>query len=470
MSNIFERGARVGSWAVVLVSLVVVGPVTAASGEGGSRLPDEAIPPQVEDFPVRPRLLIELGEPFLGNGRLGQGVRSPTGANWRPALWVFGSFRTAIQSFDGDSHSLEWTNQLDLFANLRLAGAERVLVGFRPLDGTNAAGYTFSPSANEGWRDDFNGSLEHLFFEGDLGELFPFVDPKGFGSTDLGLSVGRQDLFLQEGILINDNIDAVGLARNSLRPGGTSNLLITALYGWDNVNRGDNLRGNNITDDSVHLLALLTEVDVPKSTINIDLAYVLADSGDAFYGGVSTVQRMGHFNTAFRVNTSVPVDGETLAVGRGTLIFTEISWTPHHTHDLVYINGFLGIDSFTSVARRPTAGGPLGRAGILFAAVGLGRFGAPLSNQASDVLGGSIGYQRFFSHTRKQIVLEVGGRKDTNGVDQAEAAVGFRYQQAVGRRTIARLDAFAAARQQGSVPVPRGSSVVGGRFEIRVKF
>ena len=63
----------------------------------------------------------------------------------------------------------------------------------------------------------------------------------------------------------------------------------------------------------------------------------------------------------------------------------------------------------------------MGRTGILFAAVGLGRYGAALGNRADNAVGGSLGYQMFFKRTRQQLIVELGGRKHTNNrVDQME--------------------------------------------------
>ena len=425
----------------------------------GSRLSDKPDSLHKENFPNRPRLLLELGAPFLGRGPLSQGITLPTGAVWQPALWVFGTYRTALQSFDGGSAPIsEWAHRLDIFGNLRLSGTERAVIGFRPFDEAGNVGYSFR--SGDGWQSDFNGTLEHLFFEGDIGELFPSLDHSDSRAFDIGFSVGRQNLFFQDGMLVNDNIDAVGLTRNTLSSQGMSNLRITALYGWNNVHRDDNTR-----DTSAHLIGLFTEADTPSSTINVDLVYILAgkSTGDAFFASGSAVQRIGPFNTTFRISTSLPVDGSTSASSRGTLLFNELSWTPHHGHNLFYINSFWGIDRFSSAARGPATGGPLGRTGILFSAIGMGQYGAPLGNRADDAFGGSFGYQMFFSHTRKQLILEIGGRKDTNNIDDGSAAIGLRYQQAAGRRFIVQVDTFGATRQN------RQNSF-GGRLELLVKF
>ncbi len=450
--------------ATVTATLWIDGALSAAWAqqheEKGRRhdLASEPIPLQTDHFPKRPRLLLEIGEDFLNTGELSRGLRLPTGAVWRPALWGFGVFRSSLQSFDdGVNNTDEWANRLDVFGNLRLTGTERVLIGFRLADESGGVGYTFGSGMDDGGQFDVNDRIETLFFEGNIGQLFPFLDDDDSGSFDIGFSVGRQDLFFQEGILLSDNMDAVGFTRNNLRPSGTSNLRITGLFGWNGVHR------NNVDDDSARLLALLTQVDLRSSTIEVDAVYTLASAatGDALYGGVGAVQRIGRFNTAFRVNASLPVSGNTMAVTRGAVFFSEISWSPHHTDNLFYVNNFWAIGAYSPAAIR--FGGPLGRTGILFESAGMGRFMAPLSSQAHNVVGGAIGHQMFFAHGRRQLIVELGGRKDTNGIGEAEAAFGLRLQQAVGRRLIIRLDGFGAVREGRD-------EALGGRVETLVKF
>lgn len=448
----------------------------AKEAKSESRLSDEPIPLQLDKVPDRPRLLLELGDTFLGTGALGPEITLPTGAVWRPSLWVFGTLRTAVQTFDNDipvdgtasgaSQRSEWANRLDLFGNLKLSASERILIGFRPLDRDNRfSGRLFDP-ANE-WEDATNFVPRTLFLEGDIGEIFPNLDPEDAKALDFGFTVGRQSLLFQEGILINTgglgNPDAVGLVRNNLQLPGTSNVRASVLYAWNNVFRDDNQE-----DDDAQLFALLTETDVPVSSFNIDLVYIDSgdQNGDAFFAGLRAVQRIGHFNTTFIVNSSFP-DDETPQTSRGTLLFSQVSWIPPYTHNLVYFNAFWGVDDFSSAIRGPETGGPLGRTGILFAAVGLGRYGAALGNQADNSAGGSLGYQMFFHDKRRQLILELGGRDNTRDTDQianrGALALGARYQHAIGQHIIARLDTF------GSVQEDRGPGY-GSRLEFLTKF
>ncbi|MCG8457786.1 MAG: hypothetical protein MI919_16040, partial [Holophagales bacterium] len=214
----------------------------------------------------------------------------------------------------------------------------------------------------------------------------------------------------------------------------------------------------------------------PSTTLDIDVAYVDADdlTGSLVAAGISAVQRLGRLNTSFRllgswVADSVPGVDTTLTATDGYLLFSEVSWVPHGTHDLVYANNFWAVDQFTPAARGAggAGGGPLGRAGISFASVDLGSFDAPLSSRAHDVAGGAIGYQRFFDHTRKQLLVELGYRLGTDDtVPDAYSGV-VRFQSALGRRVVWLVDAFAGYRES---LVGGDTNPYGGRLELVIKF
>jgi hypothetical protein len=436
----------------------------------GSRLSDEAIPLQLDGFPQRPKPLVELGEPFLGTGTLDPGFELPTGAVWQPALLVFGQARIAAQTFDdGASTVSELAARLDLFANLQLSGTERLVLAFRNLDQDGRfTRYTFSsdrPGDEEGFQDELNAEITSLFFEGDFGEIFPNLDTKDFHHTDIGFAVGRQPLLFQEGLLIADSIDALGLTRNTLLPKGTSNFRATLLYGWGDLHR------DGRKDRDAQIFGLLTSTDFRKSTVDADLTWVRSDGGgDLVAGGVSAVQRFGGVNTSFRLLGSHAPDGDSALAADGALFLSEVSWTPHGGHDLAYVNTFVALDRFTSAARGPGTGGPLGRAGINFAAVGLGSYGAALSSQAREVAGGAVGYQHFFDDTRKQVLVELGGRIGTADDVADAAALSVRFQAALGRRFVVVVDAFAGWQGSAGPGQPGEESLYGGRLEWVTKF
>lgn len=437
-----------------------------AADKDRSRFSDEPAPLQIEDFPKRPKPLLELGDKFLGNGNLQDGFTLPSGAVWHPSFWMYGNFRSAVQTFDnGTTRVTEWANDLNLFGNLQLAATERVLIGFRPLrDNNNGrfAGYNFEP--NHRGVEQFNeNSLQPqtLFFEGELGELFPKLDQADKLSLDYGISVGRQPLQLQDGILVNDDsLDMLAITRNALLPSFGSHMRISGLFAWNEIERG-----NNIEDSSAYMFGLDGFVDLPKSTIEADLLYVSSrNQGDGFFAGIGAIQRIGKVATTFRVNQSIATENAGAGVQSGTMLFAEMSIEPAYTHNVLYLNGYWGIDDFTSAIRGPNAGGPLGRTGLMFAAVGLGSYGSPLSNVGQRSVGGALGYQMFFGDLRRrQLTFELGALTPTDGRNGSASALGTRYQQALGQRTVLIVDAFGAMQENAR-------EAFGGRLEFLVKF
>ena len=190
--------------------------------------------------------------------------------------------------------------------------------------------------------------------------------------------------------------------------------------------------------------------------------------GDLISVGVSSIRRHyfhhNSYNTSLHVLASFPTNDSTAYAQQGELIFAQTSWTPHHYHDLIYLNGFLAIDQFTSPARGPATASPLGLTGVAFAPVGLGRFGPPMGVRANDMAGGAIGYQWFFCDTRKQLIWEVGGAKETTGpTNNGSITTLLRYQAAHGQHKIFVADTFVGKQEARNV-------AVGGRLELRVKF
>lgn len=465
---------------MLLVALLLAASPLFAGGDGdsetSSRLSDEAKPLDLEGVPERPKPILELGEPFLGTGTLRKGFTLPTGAVWQPQALVFGSWRTALQSFEADSSADagagrvgELATRLDLFLNLQLSGTERLMVGVRALDGDGRfTSYFFEHpdrSLEGEFRDEVDADLELFFFEGDFGEIFPNLDREDFAGLDFGFSAGRQNLLFQEGLLINDTVDGIGITRNNWPSDSASNLRATFFYGWDRLDTSFGAERDG------SLYAVLTSADTRTSTIDADVAYVDADdaSGSLLAAGVSAVQRLGRTNSSFRLLGSWATDQVTATATDGYLLFSELSWVPHGTHDLLYVNNFWAIDQYSPAARGVGGAdaGPLGRAGISFASVDLGSFDAPLSSRAHDVFGGAVGYQRFLDHTRKQVLMELGYRVGTTDAE-ADAFAGIvRFQSAAGRRFVWVVDAFAGYRELAG---GGSQSPYGARLELVVKF
>lgn len=397
-----------------------------------------------EDLAAPDRKTLFGANPFLGRGAISPGFTIPTGAVWQPVTVIYGEMRTSIQTFNNGLVDVnEWVNRLDIFGNIYLTPTERINFGFRPLDRDGRfTGQRFGGDGTENFMDHFNGNVRSLYFEGDFGELFPNLDPTDKRRLDYGFAVGRMPLNFQDGILINDSIDAIGITRASLFLLGASATRVTALFGWDQIHRGDNRR-----DVDARLYALSYAADYSASTYELDFVYVdggAASGGDGFFSGIGQTRRFGKINSTLRANFSWALDRETAAIGTGTILSSQISRTMNHNDDIAYLNSFWSIDNFTSAARDPAVGGPLGVTGLLYEAVGLGGYGSGLGNaNPNGAVGFSVGYQHFFDDEKKrQLVTEIGGRWHTQGVARDAYALGLRYQQALNQHVIFRVDGF----------------------------
>jgi hypothetical protein len=440
-----------------------------------------------DELPSRAGPIIEIGPKFLSTGNIKRGFTIPTGAVWTPSLWVYGNFRSAFHTYeaaaDNSQQVQEWANRLDLFANLQLSGTERILLGVTPLhdrNSTSFSGKIFNPSSQEESIDATNLEIDTLFFEGDFAELFPGLDKSDGTKNDIGFTIGRQNIFFMDGFMVNDNLDGFGLSKNNIRFNNFANLInwrSSVFIGLSGVHRSD-----NTADDSGRLIGWFNQFDTIRSTYNFDVVYVeggepettiagfdensLAYGGDLLNIGFDATQRFGKLNTLFRVAASLAVDEATPQSDDGVLLFTEISWVPAHTRDNAYINAFLAIDNYTSAARGPLEGGPLGRTGLLFAAQGLGTFPAPLSNASEEAAGFSVGYQKFSKDKRRQYVLEAGARFETRDeavVGGDEFGIAARVQQALGKRFIIQVDAYATSVEDYD------GTEYGARIELQVK-
>jgi hypothetical protein len=463
------RIRRVRDFALVVLAVTVLlaRPAISAAAESkwyapfwplGQKVPvvklsDKYIPFEGKAaIPPRPELLIEAGDAFLDSGKLFKGFEVPIlGAVWQPRLWSYFIYRSALQSFDngtpGRERETEWANRLDFFANLQLTGTEKILLGLRPVDENRPGAFTrYSfDGANDGFKNELNTEIETLFFEGDLGSLLPNLDRAGVTPLDFGFTVGRQPFTFQEGILLNDTLDAVGLVRNNIVFPGTSNLRISALYSWNRSNRSDDARD---TDENVY--GVFVAADTHVSTYNLDVVYVdeNSEAGDGLYFGVSSIQRLkdfGGISTAFRANTSIALEDNLPGdntVGSGTLLSAEISAIPHGSEDIAYFNAFAAIGNYTQAGREPILGGPLGALGILFASPNLSVYGAEINPFTEEVVGFAMGYQAFWDHKRRNLVLEVAGKHDYDGRGFSSIGTGFQLQQAVGRYVQLTLEGF----------------------------
>ncbi|MCB1225972.1 MAG: hypothetical protein KDK99_09210 [Verrucomicrobiales bacterium] len=404
------------------------------------------------------------GDRFLSPGPIDPGIVLPTKATWRPYFTAFGTLRSGLQTFhQGSKDITEWANRLDIFGNLYLTGTERILIGFRPLDYEGRfSGYSFGGSKPQGWVDELNLEPRTLFFEGDFGELFPFLDPKDRHHLDYQFSIGRQPFVLQDGLLANDIMDAFAVTRHNIYMLGASNSRITAIYAFNDIHRG-----NNIEDPDARLFALSTTLDYPHRTFETDAAWVTGSpgSGDGAFFGLGHRARFGHWSSTLRANASWALRGPSPAVDTGYLLTHEFSRNLRNSEDIFYFNTLVGSGHYTSAARGPANGGPLGSMGLLNRAVGLGAYGAPLKNSVGDTIAAAIGLQHFFDpEGYRNILVELGARGPWDGQSEKfTTALGAQYQQGFARGMIFTLGGFTGIDEDGDTSY-------GARTELLLKF
>ncbi len=405
-----------------------------------TELSEVSIP--LQELPERPETLFYFGDPFFGSGPIESGFEIFTGAVWQPQFFPFGTYSTALQIYDdGDQQITEWVNALDIFGNLNLTPTERLVIGFTPLDNDGEfSGYEFHP--DDDGLNALNGHVQTLFFEGRFDSLFPGLKSSTNSWASFDFALGRQPVNYQSGILINDTLDSIGITRTSLNLFGSPEVSITGLYGWNHINRG-----NNVRDGEAQLLGLFSTWNYPENQIEADIVLVYnVDSIDPSNGlnlALSSYQQFwGVLNATFSINQSIALAETSDRSRTGTLLFSQFNMQPPNTVDNAYMNMFWGISQYTSAARSAEAGGPLGQTGLLFAATGLGNFGPALPSDGQDMFGGSIGYERYLGSIRRRIIFEFGGvTKDSS------LAFGSQFEQAIGRNFLLTLGSFVSYQE-----------------------
>jgi hypothetical protein len=405
-------------------------PIHSEEPHSESRLSNKPKPLRKEhtELPERNPPIYEWNLPFLGPGNIISGFKSPTGAVWQPAFWVFGDFQTSAGIFnDGINPTRQYASaRADINGNLQLTPTERIVIGFTPLSqgGNLGTGLLHVDGQGTSFLNALNPNIQTLFFEGDTRQLFPGIDSDDRNGLDFGFAIGKQWISFQDGVMINDNIQALGITKDTIQiPAiGTQDMRITGLFGWADIRRND-----TFPDSSAYLLGIFTETDFRKSTVDVDFAYVGSDNprdpsgvqrgGSGAFFGASSTQRFGTLNTTFRVNTSTALDGTGTAMDNGALFLAEFSRTMPGSTNLLYANFFATAGDYTSAARSGQVGGPLERVGILFTPLAAGLAGSPIPGDANHAFGGALGYQMFFG-IRNQLTLEIAGKVGREFISQ----------------------------------------------------
>ena len=436
---------------------------------------------ETEDLPPRTGPIIELGRGINETGPLSPGIEMPWGAVWQPALWIYGSQRVAVLSTDGNRRTrpggdlAEVATRMDLFANLQLTGTERFQAHLRPMDARGQfTGRTISPSSkNVGFDSHWDADFETLFFEGDLGEMFPRLDPQDRGTGDFGFAVGKFPVEFQNGYMVRDEMTAVGLTKTHIQMEGSSGVRLTGLWVFDHINKF-----NNSPDKSdVDLFGLFAEGDFPWGLLEVDVARTNADRdrGKQVNAGVGWTGHSAGNNYSMHANFSRYFDPPRNRYDSGSLLVLGYSTEVGLRRDILYANGYWAEEDF----RRLASSGPppLGPVGLSFAGVGLGGYRPALWPRPLDSAGFAVGMQTFFADNTANWAVEVGHRQDLDKGDSfgntSGTALTTRVQYKFAERFLLQLDAYYAIHgrdAKGHQDAENDDDSAALRMELRVNF
>ncbi len=428
-----------------------------------------------------PRPLIELGRRQYVAGTFSPGINLIGQKNLIfPALSVYGDWRSALAYNDNGAKELGvLATRLNLDIDLKLTSTERLHAFIRPLDkGGLFSRHEFSADGDDDTDIQFDGNLDSLFFEGDIGSIATGLTDT-FQPFDLPFSFGLMPLVFQNGVWIEDAFTGLAAsipARNS-RLLDISNMDITAFAAFDKVtNLGFVDTSGALDDHKVDIFGVASFVEANQGYWEMGIATLegnddLQDLSHTNFTISHTRRFSDLFSNSIRMlwifgqdrdnNVQQTADGVALLFESSLISSKPLTLVP-------YLNLFGGFDRPQSAARDSGAGGLLKNTGINFETDGLTGF-PKLDDTAHNSYGGAIGVSYLFNLDR-QIVIEAATAQVMEGANEVgraalddQYALGFRFQQTFGTSWILRSDVMLGF-------LDSAEDLSGIRFEIRRKF
>ncbi|MFT5171898.1 MAG: hypothetical protein ACI8W7_000062 [Gammaproteobacteria bacterium] len=427
-----------------------------------------------------PRPLLELGQRIYDSGPLRRST-TPFGAKnpVKPELTVYGDWRTALAFNDNGAKEIgQIATRLNLDIDLKLTGTERLHAFVRPLD--RGGKFTRCEFAGNDEKDgcelEFDGNIDALFFEGDLGAIMSGINDHHH-TYDLPFAVGLMPLLFQNGVWLEDAFTGLAFTIPALNSRwlDISNMDITFFAGFDKVSSGGIINSQGqVADHDANLYGITAFIEAQGGYI--ELGYGLTDGIGALdeqsYNNFTAAfsRRYGNWlsnSTRIIWNTGQHRKSGTRQTADGVVLLFENSWITSMPSTLVpYLNVFLGLDRPQSLARDAGAGGILKNTGINFETDGLTGF-PKLDDSANDAFGGAIGVEYLFSLDQQIVVelatVQVFGNRTGKVAPGDQYAVGVRYQRPITKAWLVRADAMYATRR-------RLDNLAGIRLELRRKF
>lgn len=348
----------------------------------------------------------------------------PGAYDWEPRFVGYGSYQMNAIAYQADhTRSDGIGHQLIAELDLRLTGTERFHVQFRPLGKQNTGGSYYRFSDPSGYIDNSTGVPQRFWFEGELGSIFSgFLDP--FAVRDVNIVGGKFLFQLQNQLLVNDEILATVVSKNTVFWGSTSNMNVQAIYAASDVDNVADLNcpmyGTNVTIDHQRAFYELSYLYVPTPDASGRDQHFAAASRTAFFGNLSYAGR-----ALFKF-------GDRAGTGDGQLFVIETNYTRYFPSQplgiqfgVFYCNTFYASQGWNSAA-----GGAFNRLRSTFDVNPL--VGISSGTQLGENFGSSLGVQLFRHNEDESLAPEV-AFQTPNG--DFVFGLGMRYQRKTGKRT-----------------------------------
>ncbi len=346
---------------------------------------------------------------------------------WEPRLVAYGGYQFfAFARREGNRRQDICGHQLLVDLDLRLTGTERFHVEYRPIGRERTGGSYYQLNHPRTYVDNSTGEPDQYWFEGELHSLLG-TDFDPFAALDYNLTAGRVPLQLHNQLLINDELVAVILSKNTLNFKQVSNLNIQAIYGFSDVSIIEPGGGFG----SGELLAAHASLDRHRVFYEATYAYVahrLGAARDSQYAAFSRTALYGPTTLALRALLKW---GDRAGLGEGQLFAAEaqrVRVFDHKPcgfeHGVFYCNTFVATRGWS-----PIAGGTLNRLTLAFEVDPLVRISAAAADER--VWGAAIGAQLFRHHEDESLIPEI-AFSDRGGT--AAVGIGLRWLRKMGPR------------------------------------
>ena len=396
-----------------------------------------------------PRPLLEIGRQQYTSGMYDEsstllGELNPL----MPGLAVYGDWRTAVAVNRNNGKEVsQIATRVNIDVDFKITATERIHAFFTPIQEGNASFSRFEFGRADGdgkFTGEFDINPQTLFFEGDLGSLASGFSgtPSGF---DLPFTVGLFPLFLQNGIWANDAIlgGAVSIPAKNSAALDLPNFDVTFFVAFDNV---DNVGLIGADSHVANLYGVTAFIDAFDGYVETGYALVQGydDRDDLLVHFLTAAYTRRYYNT---VSNSTRVfanfGNDPLGDSDGFAIISENSLITGLPSTLLpYANFFVGFGNPHPLVDGNGAG-ILKNVGINFETDALTGY-PKLDDTGADAWGGAIGLQYLFN-LDQQLVFEAAMVQPfsnaASGVQNAQYALGARYQIALDRAWLFRADA-----------------------------